>query len=120
MAAESPFARSDVVARYESWYSTPYGILADRIEQAMLLELLQPFAPGASVLEIGCGTGHFAAALATAGFRGAGIDREAAFLVAVLEFVSDPVAFARPGCTYPSMTRSSMRRAEWRGNGSLS
>ena len=121
MKSESPFARPEVACRYEAWYSTPYGALADRIERAMLLELLRPLAPGASVLDVGCGTGHFAAALADAGFRVAGVDPEpamlsiasqrvpvvcadglrlpfddgafdAAILVAVLKFVSDPAA----------------------------
>ena len=55
MKSQSPFARAEVVGRYEDWYSTPYGAIADRIELSMLLELLQPLAPGASVLEIGCG-----------------------------------------------------------------
>lgn len=118
----SPFARPDVVGRYEDWYSTPYGKLADRIERAMILDLLRPLSPGASILEVGCGTGHFARALAERGFRVAGVDPERAMLaaarervpvvcadglrlpfgdgafdatvvVAVLEFVSDPVAF---------------------------
>jgi len=118
---DRPFARRDVVDRYEDWYSTPYGSLADRIERAMLLELLLPVGQGASVLDIGCGTGHFSAALDEAGFRVTGVDPELAMLaiasqrlpvacadglhlpfedgafdaavfVAVLKFVPDPVA----------------------------
>ncbi len=121
---ETPFALPEVVGRYEDWYSTPYGAVADRIERALLLELLQPLEPGASLLEIGCGTGHFAAALSAAGFRVAGVDPalamlavarervpvacadgqrmpfrdgafDGAFLVAVLEFARDPVALLR-------------------------
>lgn len=118
---ERPFSHSEVVGRYEDWYSTPYGQLADRIELSMLLELLRPVAPGASVLDLGCGTGHFAHALARHGLRVVGVDPEpamlavarerapvvcgdglhlpfadgafdAAILVAVLKFVADPVA----------------------------
>jgi SAM-dependent methyltransferase len=96
-------------------------MLVNRIEQAMLVEFLRPLGPGASVLDVGCGTGHFSRALAERGFRVYGVDPEpamlaiaqkrvpvvcadglrlpfgdgafdAAVLVAVLEFTSDPTA----------------------------
>jgi ubiquinone/menaquinone biosynthesis C-methylase UbiE len=124
MSTNSPFANPEVVSRYEDWYSKPYGAVVDRIERTLLLELLQPLEPGASLLEVGCGTGHFAAALTEAGFRVAGVDPEeamlaiararvpvaradglhlpfqdgafdGAFLVSVLEFTADPVALLR-------------------------
>jgi SAM-dependent methyltransferase len=123
-AAASPFARPGVVGRYEAWYATAYGALVDRIERDLLLELLAPVAPGAALLEVGCGTGHFARALAEAGFCVVGVDPEpamlavarervpvacadglrlpfadgafdAAVLVSVLEFVADPAALLR-------------------------
>lgn len=119
--SESPFARPEVVDRYEAWYSTPFGRLADRIERELLVDLLRPVGPGASILDLGCGTGHFAHALAGQGFRVVGVDPEpamlavargrvpvtcadgmrlpfedgtfhATILVAVLEFAPDPVA----------------------------
>jgi SAM-dependent methyltransferase len=119
-----PFSRADVVAGYESWYATPFGALADELEQEMLVELLAPLGPGDSLLELGCGTAHFAAALAGRGFRVAGVDParemlrvargrapvvqadgarlpfadgafDGVFLVAVLDFVPDPVAVLR-------------------------
>lgn len=90
----------------------------------MLVELLAPLRRGASVLEIGCGTGHFAAALAAEGLRVAGVDPaaemlavartrvpiaradgarlpfadgafDAAVLVCVVEFTADPIAVLR-------------------------
>lgn len=120
----NPFDRPDVVGTYEDWYATPFGRLADRIERRLLRELLAPLAPGASLLEIGCGTAHFARALADWGFRVVGADPtpgmltvarervpavqaaaerlpflagafDGAFLVAVLDFVDDPVATLR-------------------------
>jgi SAM-dependent methyltransferase len=120
-AAPNPFTSGELVARYEDWYATPFGRIADRVEQDMLFDLLQPLGPGAALVEIGCGTGHFSAALARAGFRVSGVDpspamlavarervpvaladglhlpfRDGAFdgavLVTVLEFVADPLA----------------------------
>jgi ubiquinone/menaquinone biosynthesis C-methylase UbiE len=76
----SPFEKPDVVASYESWYETPFGRLADELEYELLLEMLAPLTPGASLLEIGCGTAHFGARLARDGFRLTGIDPAAAML----------------------------------------
>jgi SAM-dependent methyltransferase len=118
--AENPFERREVVSGYEAWYATRWGALVDRLERRLLRELLEPLAPGARVVEIGCGTGHFAAALAADGFEVVGIDpsermlevarsrvpvaradgarlpfRDGAFdgavLVSVLDFVEDPL-----------------------------
>ena len=115
----APFELAEVVERYESWYATPYGRIADELERGMLRELLAPLAPGATILEVGCGTGHFAAAFAGAGYRVAGVDPspsmlavargrvpvvqadglrlpfrdgafDGAFAISVLEFVADP------------------------------
>ncbi len=122
--SESPFDRPDVLATYEAWYATPFGRLADHLEQRLLRELLAPLAPCASLLEIGCGTAHFSLALAGSGYRVAGADPssrmlsmartrvpvvqaaaerlpfrdrsfDGAFLVAVLDFVDDPLATLR-------------------------
>jgi SAM-dependent methyltransferase len=116
-----PFAAAEVVARYEDWYDSAYGRVVDRIERALLEELLVPLGPGASLLEIGCGTAHFGAALRARGFRVSGVDPElamlrvarervpsvcgdgfrlpfrdgafdGAYIVSVLDYVDDPVA----------------------------
>ncbi|MGE0682099.1 MAG: class I SAM-dependent methyltransferase [Candidatus Binatia bacterium] len=68
-------------SRYEAWYSTPHGQRADQAERA-LLQWLLTFFPGArSLLEIGCGTGHFAEWLASMGLWVVGLDRSPAMLV---------------------------------------
>ena len=46
-------------AHYEAWYKTPEGRRADELEKAVLDRLVQGFSRPGSVLEIGCGTGHF-------------------------------------------------------------
>lgn len=71
--------------RYESWYSTPRGQRTDQAERA-LLQWLLTFFPGAhSLLEIGCGTGHFTEWLASTGLQVVGLDRSPAMLAALHE-----------------------------------
>lgn len=131
----NPFALPEVVSSYETWYATPWGAVADRIERALLIELLAPAAamhrvqagpgsPPPTLLEIGCGTAHFASTFTAAGYRPIGIDpapamldvarqrlpvacadglrlpfRDGAFdaaaLITVLEFTPDPAALLR-------------------------
>ena len=45
--------------RYEGWYATLRGQKVDRAERALLEWLLALFPEARSVIEIGCGTGHF-------------------------------------------------------------
>jgi len=119
-----PFDDRAVVERYEEWYSTPFGRLADELETQALTELLGPPPPGGTLLEIGCGTAHFGAALARRGWKVTGVDPsremagvacgrvstaiasgnalpfgdasfDATFLVAVLDFVPDPAEVLR-------------------------
>ncbi len=60
-------------AGYEAWYVTPRGRWVAETEFTLLLELLD-LPPGASVLDVGCGTGQFTRRLATAGYTATGID----------------------------------------------
>ena len=72
------FERS--AANYEAWYATRRGRRADAAERRLLLDLLDEFRGARTVLEIGCGTGHFAAFLARQGFSVVGVDRAPAML----------------------------------------
>jgi len=76
----APFERSDVALGYESWYATRYGRLVDQIETGSIVERLAELPPGASLLEIGCGTGWFGRELARRGMRVTGLDPSAAML----------------------------------------
>jgi SAM-dependent methyltransferase len=67
-------------ASYEQWYGTPRGRRADQAEQALLGWLLSGFPGARSLLEIGCGTGHFAGLLAKRGSRVIGLERSPAML----------------------------------------
>lgn len=65
---------------YEAWYATRSGQRADQAERALLQWLLARFPGARSVLEVGCGTGHFAAWFAGKGLRVVGLDRAPAML----------------------------------------
>lgn len=54
----NPFADPAVVDGYEAWYQSA-GRQADRQEKELLRQLLARFPAARSVLEVGCGTGHF-------------------------------------------------------------
>lgn len=65
-------------ATYEGWYHTPRGVwIADR-EFGLMMRLLDPPA-GATLLDVGCGTGHFSRRFA-AGLRVTGLDPDQAML----------------------------------------
>ena len=66
--------------RYEGWYATPPGQRADQAERALLNNLLRAFPSARSVLEVGCGTGHFSEQLARTGLVVFGLDRSPAML----------------------------------------
>lgn len=72
---------------YALWRTADIGQLTDRLERALILDLLGPVA-GKSVLDIGCGDGEFALALAARGAHVTGIDASESMIRA---------ARARPG-----------------------
>ncbi len=64
-------------AGYDAWYRTPRGAWIAQREFALLNRLLRP-ERGATLLDIGTGTGHFARRYAAAGLAVTGIDPDAA------------------------------------------
>jgi ubiquinone/menaquinone biosynthesis C-methylase UbiE len=62
--------------RYERWFESPFGKRADRIEQQILGHLLSGVGEARSLLDVGCGTGHFAALWAASGLTAVGLDRD--------------------------------------------
>jgi SAM-dependent methyltransferase len=69
----NPFDNRAVVDGYEQWYASR-GRRADRLEKQLLAGLSADIPNAASVLEVGCGTGHFTRWLAEMGFRAVGLD----------------------------------------------
>ena len=70
----------DEAVRYEGWYVTSKGQRVDRAERALLTWLLTSIPSAASLLEIGCGTGHFTRWLRDMPLQVIGLDRSPAML----------------------------------------
>jgi len=66
--------------RYESWYETARGRRASRGEKHLLGRFLGAFPGARTVLDLGCGTGHFTTWLAQRGLSPIGLDRSPAML----------------------------------------
>jgi ubiquinone/menaquinone biosynthesis C-methylase UbiE len=62
------------VATYDAWYRTPRGSWIGDVEYRLLHRMLAP-APGATLLDVGCGTGYFTRRFARdAGLHVTGLD----------------------------------------------
>jgi ubiquinone/menaquinone biosynthesis C-methylase UbiE len=75
----NPFDDEALAKRYEDWYASR-GRRADRLEKQLLARLLANFSGAKTVLEVGCGTGHFTRWLADQGLRAVGLDISPAML----------------------------------------
>ena len=64
---------------YDAWYRTPRGSWIGEAEYRLLHRLLAP-APGASLLDVGCGTGYFTRRFARDGHPSTGLALDAAML----------------------------------------
>jgi ubiquinone/menaquinone biosynthesis C-methylase UbiE len=69
----NPFERPTLVKHYEAWYENQ-GLRADRLEKALLLSLLDCFPVTYTLLEVGCGTGHFTRWFDAQGLQVVGMD----------------------------------------------
>jgi ubiquinone/menaquinone biosynthesis C-methylase UbiE len=89
-----PFNDPTLVAAYEGWYQGA-GRSADLAEKRLLASLLDRLPAGASLLEIGCGTGHFSRWLGSRGHRVLGLDRSSAMLQAARSLAPLPLVGGR-------------------------
>lgn len=75
----NPFEAAALASRYEEWYLGE-GRHADTLEKDLLEKLLDTFVNPRSVLEVGCGTGHFTRWMAQKGLDVVGLDSSEAML----------------------------------------
>jgi len=76
--------------RYNAWYATPTGRAVAGAEEALLGEMLAHLPDARTLLEVGCGTGHFARSFAARGLRVAGLDASPAMLAIAREVGGGP------------------------------
>jgi ubiquinone/menaquinone biosynthesis C-methylase UbiE len=85
----NPFADPDLVEGYEDWYQTT-GRRADRLEKALLQQLLARFSQAHTILEVGCGTGHFSRWFHERGLQVTGLDLARPMLAEAARLGSPP------------------------------
>jgi ubiquinone/menaquinone biosynthesis C-methylase UbiE len=83
-AAFGRYSREDA-RRYDAWYDTGAGLRMAAQEQALLDRLLQTRTENHTVLEVGCGTGHFTRWLSGRGLIAIGVDPVPAMLAVARE-----------------------------------
>lgn len=86
-----PFADQAFVESYESWYATA-GRTADRLEKELFAALLDGLDNVRTVLEVGCGTGHFSRWFAARGLEVTGLDRSLPMVAAARALGAPPCA----------------------------
>lgn len=77
--APNPFDDPALASGYEAWYADQ-GRRADRLEKALLRWFIAHFPRSGSILEVGCGTGHFTRWFEGLGLRAVGLDISAIML----------------------------------------
>lgn len=66
-------------SEYEAWYTTARGSWIAGCEFGLMMRLLKP-PVGSTLLDVGCGTGHFSRRFAAIGLRVTGLDPDPAML----------------------------------------
>jgi len=85
----NPFTNPTIVAGYEAWYETS-GHRADRMEKALLKRLLAGFSRAHTLLEVGCGTGHFTRWFGEQGLQAMGLDLSPPMLAEAVRLGNPP------------------------------
>lgn len=101
----NPFTDPALAAGYESWYQTA-GRRADRLEKDLLAWLLARFPSAGTLLEVGCGSGHFTRWFSENALQATGLDisrpmlSEALHLNGVPYILGDGLALPFAGGTF--------------------
>jgi ubiquinone/menaquinone biosynthesis C-methylase UbiE len=79
-----------IASSYESWYDSKRGRIYDELEKELILELVSP-QDCKSLLEVGCGTGHFLKWFSNFGLRVVGIDNSSYMIEEARENLSKDI-----------------------------
>jgi ubiquinone/menaquinone biosynthesis C-methylase UbiE len=85
----NPFHDTSMTQGYEQWYMNE-GRRADRLEKNVLEWLLAKFPDATSLLEVGCGTGHFTRWFQRQALETVGLDLSAAMIRKAVEWGAVP------------------------------
>ena len=95
---ENPFLEPDLAARYEQWYSGPRR-QADLLEKRLLQRMLHQLGTARTILEIGCGTGHFTRWMRSLNYDVVGLDNSPPMLEQALSVNGGVSRLSRPART---------------------
>ena len=73
MARHNPFDDTEIAIHYEEWYQS-VGLSADRQEKFLIRSLIKKCPKVNSILEVGCGSGHFTRWFKQLGLQAVGLD----------------------------------------------
>lgn len=75
----NPFLKEEISLNYNAFYTTEYGKACDKIEKETILQSIETL-PRGTLLDIGCGTGHWSQFFHELGYTVTGIDISEAML----------------------------------------
>lgn len=98
MAGKDTVFDEHIATHYEAWYETEEGQRVDALEKAIFNWVLEHFPRTSSVLEIGCGTGHFSRWLDRGRLATVGLDLSTAMLARAQELNGVPLVQGNAFC----------------------
>lgn len=91
MSEEFP---DETISRYDRWFKTPFGRRAAAMEKQVLAEVLPP-GEGRTLLDIGCGTGHFTEWIRDRGYDVTAVEPSERMLKIARQRLGDEIAVRR-------------------------
>ncbi len=105
--SSSLFDFGNIAKEYDRWYRTSEGRIHDLLQKADVLSLLFPPQDHESLLDVGCGTGHWSKFFAALGYRVVGVDISQKMIEAAdSQDTSDCIFQVSDACCLPFEERS--------------